>query len=225
MLLPIIILTVLFLLIASLVRLLTLHPLYNPPARNTRRPSSTPTRLLIILGSGGHTAEMFAILRKLDCTKYNHRSYVVSSGDAFSVSKAQEFEAQLEREMLETAAADETKQQQYGWYDVSVVPRARKIHQSLLTTPWSSLKCPVGMLQGLASNWSHCDTGVLYHTLLFHRSDERTDADDICGELGAGAATQSERKVPLARCDRFLVQWEALEKLTKGKGEYIGVLV
>jgi len=52
---------------------------------------STAT-LLIVLGSGGHTAEMLRLLDSLNFAKYTHRRYVVSSGDTLSEGKARHFE-------------------------------------------------------------------------------------------------------------------------------------
>ncbi len=157
-----------------------------------KRPPAT--RILIVLGSGGHTHEMFHLLRSLDTSKYTHRTYVVSSGDAFSAQRARDFEAQLEREwktqqvevakskMHERKDSDvvfggvkirvtdeqgrkarvqaeegdeesEKKSHCFGpeHFDVAVVPRARRIHQSLLTTPFSCLWtfiCSFGPLLG-----------------------------------------------------------------------------
>ena len=77
--------------------------------------------LLVILGSGGHTAEMLTILRRLPllAQKYTHRTYVVSSGDGFS-AEAVEFEESLDRDGVGEGA-----------YDVLTVHRARRVHQSL----------------------------------------------------------------------------------------------
>lgn len=119
-----------------------LRLLYVLPAFNLKQPrprkKGQATRLLIVLGSGGHTAEMFSLLQGLDTSLYTHRSYIVSSGDDFSALKAVEFEETLgagrkesEREFLAVPST----------YDISFVPRARRIHQSLLTTPISSLRC------------------------------------------------------------------------------------
>ena len=74
------------------------------------------------------------ILRDLDTSSYNYRRYVISSGDDFSERKACEFEKAL-------AEKAERKRQPYGNFDIKVVPRARKIHQSVLTTPLSALHC------------------------------------------------------------------------------------
>ncbi|KAG9190704.1 beta-1,4-N-acetylglucosaminyltransferase [Alternaria panax] len=133
------------------------------------------TRLLIVLGSGGHTHEMFYLLRHLDTRKYTHRTYVVSSGDAFSAQRAAEFERGLEDKEKEQLRQQDTEKEvghQDGTgrrpvmdmtdadgvmhvvgekkgdrpactgpdhYDIANVPRARKIHQPLLTTPLTSL--------------------------------------------------------------------------------------
>lgn len=164
-----------------------------PNARSKTHPWRKPplaARVLVILGSGGHTHEMFYLLRDLDTAKYTHRTYVVSSGDAFSAQRAVEFERVLEARAKQaskkpaphavdvttagvaitatnpsggaatspiastttstTAAAPQAhakpiRQQPKlpcvgpDHYNVAVVTRARRIHQSLLTTPFSCL--------------------------------------------------------------------------------------
>ncbi|KAL8749017.1 MAG: hypothetical protein Q9184_006972 [Pyrenodesmia sp. 2 TL-2023] len=118
-------------------RLLYILPAFNP-TRPSPRPKGQPTRLLIVLGSGGHTAEMLSLLHTLDPTRYTHRSYVVSSGDDFSALKAIEFENTLASKHEEN---ERKVKDLLSTYDVSVVPRAREIHQPLLSTPWSSMRC------------------------------------------------------------------------------------
>ncbi|KAL3463205.1 oligosaccharide biosynthesis protein Alg14 like-domain-containing protein [Aspergillus heterothallicus] len=95
------------------------------------RSQRSPVHLLVVLGSGGHTAEMFSMLRriKLDPAKYTYRTYVVSSGDNFSATKASEFESTL----IERGAEPQS-------YCIVTVPRARQVHQSYLTAPISTLQ-------------------------------------------------------------------------------------
>ena len=105
------------------------------PASSSIRPKPSPrnpTHLLVILGSGGHTAEMLTMLRRLPALpeKYTHRTYVVSSGDSFSAQKAADFEKSLQADRAEERT-----------YDIVTVRRARRVHQILLTTPWSTLQC------------------------------------------------------------------------------------
>ena len=106
--------------------------LRSRPTRQRLRGSQT--YVLIVLGSGGHTAEMLMILRDLDPSIYRYRRYVISSGDDFSERKARAFEQSLEEW---TGGSEEL----YGFFDIKLVPRARKIHQSLLTTAVSALRC------------------------------------------------------------------------------------
>ncbi|EUC43701.1 glycosyltransferase family 1 protein [Bipolaris oryzae ATCC 44560] len=167
------------LLVAFTLRLLAILPNASTNTRPLRRKRPLATRVLIVLGSGGHTHEMLCLLRDLDTRKYTHRTYVVSSGDAFSAQRAVQFEQDLQdaakkREktqekvvngrdadesdgkaarptmqvtdtngqtrVLDTSRGDDgpacTGPQHY---DIAIVPRARKIHQSLLTTPFSAL--------------------------------------------------------------------------------------
>ncbi|KAI4954262.1 hypothetical protein J4E91_001972 [Alternaria rosae] len=162
------------LLVAATLRLLAILP--NARSKSTplrKRPLAT--RILVVLGSGGHTHEMFYLLRDLDTRKYTHRTYVVSSGDAFSAQRAAEFERGLEdgeKKRLRKQESEEEAVQRDGTgrrpvmqitdadgtthaleekkgerptstgpdhYNIAVIPRARKIHQPLLTTPFTSI--------------------------------------------------------------------------------------
>ncbi|KAH6695398.1 UDP-N-acetylglucosamine transferase subunit ALG14 [Plectosphaerella plurivora] len=92
----------------------------------------TGSYLLIVLGSGGHTKEMFAMMEiNFPAVPGLHRRYVVSSGDAMSLKHLKAFEESL------TATYGEEKA---GSYDVHIVTRARKIHQPLYTVPISGLQ-------------------------------------------------------------------------------------
>lgn len=64
------------------------------PATIIQSPTHKQTcRLVAFLGSGGHTGEMIRLLNALDFAKFNHRTYLVSTGDNMSLSKARELEA------------------------------------------------------------------------------------------------------------------------------------
>ncbi|KAL9065755.1 MAG: hypothetical protein Q9157_007365, partial [Trypethelium eluteriae] len=135
-------------------RLLAILPSRRPPPQPRTRGS--PVCLLIVLGSGGHTAEMLAMLRKVDLGDYTRRVWVVGEGDEFSVSQARSFEDQLSKSLrgnVENGSASSMQidggdgstgtskqQRRVGDYEIKTVPRARQIHQPLLTTPFSSLR-------------------------------------------------------------------------------------
>ena len=93
----------------------------------SRRPCARPAGPLCVaavLGSGGHTTEMLSILRALPRDMYTPRVYVVSSGDALSLPMAREAEG--------GALAPHPLQG-------LVIPRARAVRQSWLTTPYTVL--------------------------------------------------------------------------------------
>ncbi|KAG9779512.1 UDP-N-acetylglucosamine transferase subunit alg14 [Exophiala dermatitidis] len=148
-------------------------PRLNRPSRSASHnssdsptPSPTPTHLLIVLGSGGHTAEMLNMLSQVPnlSTDFTHRTYIISSGDDFSALKAHELEKSLEpgpkdssaaAPRLDSAGRDSDhrikQEESTSQYDIVTVHRARKVHQSILTTPVSSLLCLwdcIGVLRG-----------------------------------------------------------------------------
>ncbi|KAM5461966.1 UDP-N-acetylglucosamine transferase subunit [Microsporum ferrugineum] len=96
-----------------------------------------PIHLLVVLGSGGHTEEMLSMLRhaKLDPTSYFKRTYIISSGDSFSARKAVQYETSIQSGR-QTGREDANSN-----YSIVTVPRARKVHQSFLTAPLSTLQC------------------------------------------------------------------------------------
>jgi beta-1,4-N-acetylglucosaminyltransferase len=173
-------------LVGASLRLLAILPRgrFQPKPLRIRRPIAT--RVLIVLGSGGHTHEMFYLLRDLDTRKYTHRTYVVSSGDAFSAGRAVEFEKMLEerenrREEKRERDAEYPKilvstegggEQEEGvftprpmplaerppphtgpeHYNITTLPRARRIHQPLYTTPFTALTTLLSAFRPLLSS-------------------------------------------------------------------------
>ena len=133
--------TALALLVGS-VAAVSLSLVVSARGRHGPTPTDSPKHLVIVLGSGGHTAEMMNMLRQLSClkTKFSHRTYIVSLGDDFSASRAREFEAHVS-EPAPGASDRPNDDRSRGIYSILTVTRARRIHQSLLTTPWSALLC------------------------------------------------------------------------------------
>lgn len=83
----------------------------------------------VFLGSGGHTTELLQLLSALPTKRYTRRIYLVSSGDRFGLEKAKDLERRL------TINADQHSDNSTA--QVIQIPRARKVHQSFLTTPFS----------------------------------------------------------------------------------------
>jgi len=100
-------------------------------ARFRRRPSSTrnPAKVLIVLGSGGHTAEMLALAESLDHSKYTPVTWVLADTDKTSLPR-------LERE--KSTAKKGLLLSEVDSYEV--IPRSREVGQSYVTSVWSTLK-------------------------------------------------------------------------------------
>ncbi|KAF7188913.1 UDP-N-acetylglucosamine transferase subunit alg14 [Pseudocercospora fuligena] len=125
------------------------------PLRHGRQNPEEPTHLLIVLGSGGHTAEMLGMLERavtekdydsrVDWRDFTHRTWVVSSGDGISAERAYQFEEKLAGLSTQTTLTDGKDNRVMGLisgtYDIVTVPRAREIHQPAYTAPISCLKC------------------------------------------------------------------------------------
>ncbi|KAI9801296.1 MAG: UDP-N-acetylglucosamine transferase subunit [Piccolia ochrophora] len=226
------------LLTSAFLRLLYILPSINPtpPTPHVR---GSLTKLLIVLGSGGHTAEMLAILRNLDAALYNHRVYIVSEGDQFSAQRARDFE----RTLPTRCTSNKNRRQDTapllgnGNYDIWTVPRARKIHQSLLTTPFSALQSLWACVQVLRrkpypdlvmTNGPGTAVCVVLACLLLRfvgMRGTKWKMRTMYVESWARVKGLSLSGKILLRCvDRFLVQWPQL-KGVGGRAEYLGILV
>jgi beta-1,4-N-acetylglucosaminyltransferase len=245
---------------------LQLRLLYILPAIHRTRPPprqrGNPTHILIVLGSGGHTAEMLSYLTSLSPTTYQQRTYITSSGDDFSALKATEFEDELAAKATGSAKrfVDDARKRAIGeadlngccvrsgirrqGYDIYTIPRARKIHQSLLTTPissWHCLHACLSLLQSLHVPDLLLSNGpatalimIIAATILrffsFLPVYSRFGAAGKMRIIYVESWARVKRPSLSGRiivwcglCDRVLVQWKGLE--TRGWGEYRGVLV
>lgn len=263
------------LLLGASLRLLAILPNARPAQSHLRNRPPT-ARVLVVLGSGGHTHEMLALLRDLDTRKYTHRTYVVSSGDAFSSSRAAAFEKRLEDRAAaaqrsathETGATAVPQIAQKGktraradtatarerpfcvgpeHYSIATVPRARRIHQPLYTTPFSALQTLLAAFVPLLSRPRRAARGaelpdlivtngpatavvLVLAALVLRFFDVRgAQSRGLCRtvyvESFARVKTVSLSGRLLVRVvDRFLVQWEELEGYG-GRAQYAGILV
>ncbi|PCH43653.1 glycosyltransferase family 1 protein [Wolfiporia cocos MD-104 SS10] len=106
--------------------------LRRKPTPRRSRSKSDPCRLAVFLGSGGHTSEALTLLSCLDFSRYYPRTYIISDGDAFSAQKAIALET--------SKAAGSAPQPTNTPYTIITIPRARRVHQTLLTTPFTAFR-------------------------------------------------------------------------------------
>ncbi|KAF4548039.1 Oligosaccharide biosynthesis protein Alg14-like protein [Elsinoe fawcettii] len=248
------IITIALLLVATVtLRLLFILPRFRQ--RPTQRKRGSKSHLLIVLGSGGHTAEMIYMLEKavlglpkemvaagasndherLDWSNFTYRTWVAGAEDNFSILRAKEFE-----EATATASSKRSKDDKS--YRIVQVPRARRIHQPLITSPISCLQCAWACVQLLLrapastdfpdiilTNGPATATVLIFTSFLLRFLDYRG-----CHSRGKMRTVYVEswarvKKMSLSGrllcwvADRLLVQWEQLQG-SGGRAEYHGVL-
>ncbi|GAO46621.1 UDP-N-acetylglucosamine transferase subunit ALG14 [Saitoella complicata NRRL Y-17804] len=211
--------------LTSIVSLLFIRLLYVLPGRWRPRPAKKPAgykaHLMVMLGSGGHTAEMIMMLRSLDMGLYHIRTYVVSSGDSLSAAKAKAFEDSL----------PQTHENETPRYRITTLPRARHVGQSFLTTPLTALLSLLSALHVLltsspdlilANGPGTCVTLILaaYIPRFMGMGPRMVYVESFARVRGLSLSGRLVRPV----VDRFLVQWEGLVGRYPGV-EYRGVLV
>ncbi|KNE57286.1 hypothetical protein AMAG_03018 [Allomyces macrogynus ATCC 38327] len=111
-------------------------PSSNPPATQQHT-------LMVVLGSGGHTAEMLSLVSTIGREfPYASRVYVAARGDDLSVAKAAQ--AELARSDTSTVA-----------YRVRLIPRARNVGQGWWSTPWTTLRACVNAVGAVYADAPH----------------------------------------------------------------------
>lgn len=103
---------------------------------HTRAPQ--PVSTLIVLGSGGHTAEMLNLLSVLPKDRFTPRIYIAAATDNMSLQKARLFENSL---------ADETGVRAVKTAQFMQIYRSREVGQSYITSIWTTLVAIVHALR------------------------------------------------------------------------------
>uniref|UniRef100_A0A7S0RKA0 UDP-N-acetylglucosamine transferase subunit ALG14 n=1 Tax=Chlamydomonas leiostraca TaxID=1034604 RepID=A0A7S0RKA0_9CHLO len=97
-------------------------------APKPKRDPKKPLKTLVVLGSGGHTAEMLKVVEKLDRQRYTPRTYVAATTDTHSTRKAGE----LEKRMSPDGKASDV--------ELYAIPRSREVGQSYITSVFTTLR-------------------------------------------------------------------------------------
>jgi len=208
-----------------------------------KRAQTETCHLAVFLGSGGHTSEALALVSALDFSRYTPRTYIVSEGDHLSERKAIALEQLKATASSPSSAARASSPLRSGiqtGYQVLTIPRARRVHQNLLTIPFTVLRSLLG---------------AVHHVTLAPRLSRDSSSFDVlllngpgtCVVLGVAAYVNRFLALPSPRliyvesfarvrelsltgkllrhvADRFIVQWPELLG-DGGRGECHGWLV
>lgn len=188
-------------------RLLARH---RPPNRRT-----APARTLIVLGSGGHTAEMLRLTRRLDRTRYTPRVYVVATTDRISVAKV----------LDEEGAADD--------YRIVRIPRSREVRQryaSAALSTWQALcvcaplvwreRPDVVLSNGPGTCVPVVAVAALWRLIGVNRGVRLVFVESFCRVKSISLSGQMLQCV----VDLFVVQWPELRAKAWG-AKYLGKLM
>lgn len=195
-------------------KITTGHTKVNDGARNR------PAKMLVCVGSGGHTTEILSLVGSLDLDKYSPRYYVLANTDNVSTFKVHN---------LENSKSSELEPKDYH---ILEIPRSRIVHQSyftsIFTTLYSLIHCvplmirirpdlilcngpgtcvPVCIIAFLLKAAFICDTRIV-----FIESFCRTKTFSLTG------------KILIYFADNVLVQWPSLKQKLK-RADYIGQLL
>ncbi len=89
---------------------------------------------MFIMGSGGHTTEMVSMIeRSIRPMGGMYRRYIVNEDDGMTRERVKDLEERIGNRFAEIG-------EHPGLFDIKEVQRARKVHQSWLTTPLSAAR-------------------------------------------------------------------------------------
>lgn len=202
-----------------------------PHSRRRRQTSankntSKSLRTLVVIGSGGHTAEMLRLLATLPGQRYTPRHYLISKTDTHSEGKVLEFEQSL-------FDSPENALDRSSRYSITFIPRSREVGQSwistMFTTAYSLLFCIASVFSTnpdlllvngpgtcVPVGWSVVLMNMLY---LWRRSKCKIIyVESICRVRSLSLSA----KLLYPFVDRLFVQWPSL---ARGRAEFRGRLI
>lgn len=179
---------------------------------------------LIVLGSGGHTAEMLSLLSVLRMDRFTPRFYIAAATDNMSLHKARSFEHSL----ADKPATKEASLQYTQIY------RSREVGQSYVTSVWTTILATVHALwlmirirpqvilcNGPGTCIPLCViaflfkvVGIRWSSIFYVESVARVQKLSLSGLL----------LYKLRMADQFFVQWPQLQK-NYPRAHYVGCLM
>ncbi|CAI0413770.1 unnamed protein product [Linum tenue] len=186
--------------------------------------SSKPRSTLIVLGSGGHTAEMINVLSVMQKARFTPRFYIAAATDNMSLQKAR---------VLEDSLADEIQDKKVP-AEFMQIYRSREVGQSYITSIGTTLiaiahalwlmlriRPEVILCNGPGTCVPLCViaflfkvVGIRWSTIFYIESIARVKKLSLSGLL----------LYKLRIADQFFVQWPQLQRKYT-RSQYVGCLM
>ncbi|KAL2637005.1 hypothetical protein AAZV13_06G031700 [Glycine max] len=164
-----------------------------------------PASTLIILGSGGHTAEMLNLLAVLQKDRFKPRFYIAAATDNMSLQKAQ---------LLENSLAAENAARVTDTAQFMKIYRSREVGQSYITSIWTTLIAMVHALWLMIKIRPEVILGIRWSSIFYVESIARVRRLSLSGLL----------LYKLRMVDQLFVQWPQLQRQYP-RATYVGRLM
>lgn len=189
-----------------------------------RRYEHGSVRTLIVLGSGGHTAEMIAIVNELNKRKYSPRLYVLADTDKHSETKALNVESMVESQ---STAGPESA------FQIFRIKRSREVKQSFfsaISTTIASIWLCIPMIYKLHPDLILCNgpgtcvpiclIAFMYKVLFINPGCRIVFIESYCRTKTISLTG----KILIWFADSFVVQWPQLVQYSS-KVQFFGRLL
>uniref|UniRef100_A0A0E0KF68 UDP-N-acetylglucosamine transferase subunit ALG14 n=1 Tax=Oryza punctata TaxID=4537 RepID=A0A0E0KF68_ORYPU len=157
--------------------------------------SAAGMRSLIVLGSGGHTAEMMNVVTTLQKDRFTPRYYVAALTDNMSLQKAQVYEQSLVRVEVDKEEAVENAQ-------FMQIYRSREVGQSYITSIATTLLATSHAIWIIIRIRPQVVLGLGWSSIFYIESIARVKKLSLSGLL----------LYKLRIADQFFVQWPQLQQ-------------
>eukprot|EP00923_Selenidium_pygospionis_P003365 GHVN01005338.1.p1 GENE.GHVN01005338.1~~GHVN01005338.1.p1 ORF type:complete len:241 (+),score=44.96 GHVN01005338.1:102-824(+) len=177
-----------------------------------------PVRTSVVLGSGGHTAELTPVLKSLDLTQFHLTLYKADSDERSEASVKHELGVGLLKSALELKFVS--------------IPRSREVKQSWITTVFTSIKALITCLSFTFQNFPDLVivngpgtcvplvAACLIWELLCFRSLKLVYLESVCRVTSLSLTG----KLIYNLADRFVVMWPELKEKYP-EALYLGVII
>ncbi|KAE8674224.1 purine permease family protein [Hibiscus syriacus] len=213
-----------FIAFITIILVRVIYVIYRTGKPLSKRSPQQPLSTLIVLGSGGHTAEMINLLLVLQKDRFTPRFYIAAATDNMSLQKTR---------VLENSWADSS-----GIKGISAefmqIYRSREVGQSYVTSVWTTLVATVRALwlmikirpqvvlcNGPGTCFPLCliafifkVTGIRWSSIFYVESIARVKKLSLSGLL----------LYKLQIADQFFVQWPQLQRKYP-QAHYVGCLM
>ncbi|XP_042011210.1 UDP-N-acetylglucosamine transferase subunit ALG14-like isoform X2 [Salvia splendens] len=181
-----------------------LYVIYRSSKQLHNRPQG-PLSTLIILGSGGHTAEMLNLLGVMQMERFKPRCYIAAATDNMSLQKARVMEDTLKNKAeADTICASEFLQ----------IYRSREVGQSYITSVGTTLSALAHALWLMIKIRPQVVLGIRWSSIFYVESIARVRRLSLSGLL----------LYKLRMADQLFVQWPQL-KSKYPRANYVGRLM